>query len=198
VRHLGKDQLLDLAEGIRLEASVAHVESCEACRRQVDDLRAAMAAVADVEVPEPSPLFWEHLSERVRAAVAAEGQLAPSRAWHWTDWRIMAPLGGLTALLVAAAITLNPGAPPGSGSDQNFGAAIGTASPIAADLAPLTDDPSLSLLADLTSDLDWDAATEAGLSLKAGVLDDLVTALNDEERQELQRLLREELAQPGV
>ena len=66
------------------------------------------------------------------------------------------------------------------------------------DIAPLTDDPSLSVLADLTSDLDWDTATEAGLTLKPGAVDDLVTALNDEERQELRRLLREELARPGA
>jgi hypothetical protein len=129
-------------------------------------------------------------------AVAAEGQVPTSRAWNWTDWRIMAPLGGLAALLVAAAITLNPATRLGNGGDQNSGAAIDSS--VAVELSPLTDDPSLSLLADLTSDLDWDAATEAGLSLKAGAVDDLVTALNDEERQELQRLLREELAQPGA
>ena len=43
--------------------------------------------VAEVEVPEPSPLFWDHLSARVRDAVAAE----PARRWwsgvrSWPRW----------------------------------------------------------------------------------------------------------------
>ncbi len=38
-----------------------------------------MSVAAEVEVPEPSPLFWDHLSARVGEAVAAEQ--APRRSW---------------------------------------------------------------------------------------------------------------------
>jgi len=73
MRHLTEGELLDLAEGARPESSAGHLASCEACRRQLMDLRSAMTAAAAVDVPEPSPLFWEHLSVRVREAVEAEG-----------------------------------------------------------------------------------------------------------------------------
>src|SRR5438132_10596593 len=36
-----------------------------------------IAALREVDVPEPSPLFWNHLSERVREAVANEPAPAP-------------------------------------------------------------------------------------------------------------------------
>ena len=71
-RHLSPDHLIDLAEGTRPESSAPHLESCEACRRQLADMRAMMSAASEVAVPEPSPLFWDHLSERVRQAVALE------------------------------------------------------------------------------------------------------------------------------
>ena len=35
-------------------------------------------------MPEPSPLFWDHLSSRVHDAVAAEGQ--PRAPWWRIDW----------------------------------------------------------------------------------------------------------------
>ncbi len=72
--HLTTEKLIDLAERTREESSAPHLQSCEACRHQLAVLRDAMSAAAEVEVcPEPSPLFWKHLSERVREAVAAEG-----------------------------------------------------------------------------------------------------------------------------
>ncbi len=61
-----------------------------------------------------------------------------------------------------------------------------------------TDDPSLTLLADLTSDLDWDTASEAGLAPPTGAVDDVVTSLSGGERRELHRLLQEALRRPGA
>ena len=55
--HLSSEQLIDLAEGVELEpAPAAHLESCSRCRQQLADLRSTIAAVSEVEVPEPSPL----------------------------------------------------------------------------------------------------------------------------------------------
>ena len=86
--HLRPDELIDVAEGARTEQSVPHLAACEMCRRQLVELKAMMSAVADVEVPEPSPLFWDHFSTRVREAVAAEG--APRRSF-WTWPRLAVP-----------------------------------------------------------------------------------------------------------
>src|SRR5436190_125575 len=72
MRHLRPDELIDLAEGTRPESSASHLRTCEACRRQLADARAMIAAAADVDVPEPSPLFWEHFSVRVREAIGTQ------------------------------------------------------------------------------------------------------------------------------
>ena len=73
--HLQPDELVDLAEGTQAEASRPHLAACEACRRRLADLKAMMSAAVDVGVPEPSPLFWDHFSNRVHDAVAAEPAL---------------------------------------------------------------------------------------------------------------------------
>ena len=193
MHHLAEDELLDLAEGARPEgASTRHLASCDACRRQVAELRSIMSTAADVDVPEPSPLFWEHLSARVREAVEAEGRPAVA-GWlsPGLSWRVMLPIGALGALLLVAAVMFRPGVDPTAGSRI-----ADAANAISA--RPLAEDPSLSLLADLTSDLDWDAATEAGLAPQSGAVDYLVSALSTEERVELERLLQEALLPPGA
>jgi hypothetical protein len=56
------------------------------------------------------------------------------------------------------------------------------------------DDLSLSLVADLAADLDWDSAREAGLTIQIGVDDDALALLTSGERGELRRLLQGELS----
>ena len=61
-------------------------------------------------------------------------------------------------------------------------------------LAGAADDPALALVADLTSQMDQDAFDEAGWTSHASGVERAVDTLTDDERLELQRLLREELA----
>ena len=82
MRHLGPDELIDLAEGTRPEADAPHLLVCDGCRRQLIDARAMLSAAAVVDVPEPSPLFWDHLSARVRQSVVEE---APPRGALWLE-----------------------------------------------------------------------------------------------------------------
>ena len=56
------------------------------------------------------------------------------------------------------------------------------------------DDPSLALFADLTEQMGAEAITETGWSSHVGAADEVVASLSDDERLELQRLLKEELA----
>ena len=71
-RHLTSAEFVDLADGVRDDASAPHLAECDRCRRRArgsarDDGRCRRR----LDVPEPSPLFWDHLSARVREAVAA-------------------------------------------------------------------------------------------------------------------------------
>jgi hypothetical protein len=60
----------------------AHVEGCDPCRRELDELRATMALMDTWESPEPSPYFLTRLEARQREAREAEpaGWLARLRA----------------------------------------------------------------------------------------------------------------------
>jgi len=199
MRHLTEGELLDLAEGAQPEPLAGHLASCEACQRQLMDLRSAMTAAGAVDVPEPSPLFWQHLSARVREAVEAEGR--PSGAgWRlrWASWRAIVPIGALAMLALTAALMLRPAHESSTAGNAPAGSEITDTAPDAGDLAQIVDDPSLTLLEDLTSDLDWDAASEAGLAPGTGAVDDVVTSLSSGERRELHRLLQEALRPSGA
>ena len=114
--HLTPEELLDLAEGTRSGEMFPHVASCDVCRRELSELRATLAMTADVAVPEPSPLFWDHLSARVHEAVEAERRAeARTGPLSWPSWRIALPFGVAAVLGIALVVGLRirvPGADP--------------------------------------------------------------------------------------
>ena len=198
--HLNTDELVDLAEGTRPESSVPHLVSCATCRQQLADARAMMSVAADVQVPEPSPLFWDHFSDRVRQALAAEP--APRRSWigamGWPRLLTVASFA-MGALVVAVLVSSRGSAPSGPAPDTALTPAIADARPASDLLEPATppDDPSLTLVAALTADMDWDTAEAAGLAVH-GSAEHAVTHLNDEDLRVLRRLLAEELTHSGA
>ena len=105
--HLTPDDLVDLAEGTRPESSAPHLVTCTTCRAQLNEMRAMMSAVADVDVPEPSPLFWDHFSQRVHEAVANDtpnARLKPSRSFVTGARSFVTGAGSLIASARAALI----------------------------------------------------------------------------------------------
>jgi hypothetical protein len=139
--HLKPEELVDLAEGTVIESSVPHLSACAACRGQLEALRLMTAEARDFEVPEPSPLFWDHLSSRVRDAIAEDhGQ--PSAwlrwlglgtsptwrgAWFWKDLREPRALGIVVAAGIAVVVALGTLTPlahriPGMGTLRSDGA----------------------------------------------------------------------------
>jgi hypothetical protein len=196
--HLTPDELIDLSEGADAGDASAHVRGCETCRAEVAALQAAMSSAASVDVPEPSPLFWDHLSARVRENIAAEP--APARRWTWAAGLPMPSWSGVAVAAVAAAIgiavyvtaprswLLRDTTPDSREATtelvlQPFGAA---------------DDPSLALVADLTEQLDPGAVAETGWTSHAGGVEEAVANLTDDERIELQRLLQEAMEKQGA
>ena len=176
--HLTEDEFVDLVDGARPESSAPHLIACAACREQLADLRAVMASAADVDVPEPSPLFWDHFSRRVREAVAAER--AP-RLWWRSAWiRFGVP--------IAAALVMALWLAPGRRVDAPA-PGVSAAPEMLADI----NDPSLTLVADLADGFDWQQAHDAGLAPR-GSAEHAVTHLSEPELRELQRLLKVELA----
>jgi hypothetical protein len=201
--HLTPAQFVDLAEGTEAERAVPHLTECDACRRALAEFRRTMADVADVGVPEPSPLFWEHLSARVRDGVAEQGAPGGTR-WveRWLRprvvWPILAGVAGAVILAVAASrrpIVLNP--IPATPLPIGESAQLPSLPPL--DPLGATDDPSLGLMADYGTALSWDDMREEMTPVShVGGADEAVIALSAEERQELQRLLEEEMTQPSA
>jgi hypothetical protein len=199
MRHLTSEQLIDLAEGVRPTSSTPHLESCEICRNSLAELRATLSAAASVDVPEPSPLFWDHFSARVHDAVEAEAAAeAGAAAFGRWSWLRVSPVrvGTLAVIVLAIVIMTRGGRPDGPASPPEGATASDAGS--SGDPSTVGDDPSLSLMADLAADMDWDAASEAGLTTHVGVDNDAVTNLTDAERRVLNQLLKGELAHRGA
>jgi hypothetical protein len=193
--HLKADELVDLAEGARAESSAPHLVQCAQCRAQLADLRAMMSLVAaDVPVPEPSPLFWDHFSRRGHQEV---GDADASRFEPFAVLRTLlvsrrfragaAALAALAIIIVASSRMRAPGwrtsvaEAPAGGAPELFAE------------APIESDESLSFVAILAADLDADAVAETGLA-RVGSAEHAVIHMSSGELRELQRLLQEQLA----
>jgi hypothetical protein len=189
MRHLSEVELLDIAEGT--EAENPHLAACAMCTAQVNELRAMLSRAAEATVPEPSPLFWDHLSARVREGIEQE-VAAPRTGWSRIAWRFALPVAGLAALIVAAIISVREPAPVADAPTAS--------APVEALESPdlATDDSSLTLIADLAAELDWDGVAEAGLTSGAASAERLLLDLSDDERLELQRILEQELSRKGA
>src|SRR4051812_8144321 len=103
--HLTPEQCVEAAEAPRAEYQ-AHIDECASCARQVADLHRLMADVTlAADVPEPSPLFWEHLSARVREAVDAAPAPMP---WWRAQWRPIAATAGVLSVVAIIAVMKVP------------------------------------------------------------------------------------------
>jgi hypothetical protein len=206
--HLSPEELLDLAEGARPDH--AHLTSCAACRDEVAEMRGLMGAVGAADMPEPSPLFWQHLSSRVSDAVAMEAPPLRTRddrgGWVFNvwSWRLAAPIAAFAAAALVVAVfavfIVSHGSPASPVAPQQAAAAPEVAALPAGDAGNTDDsqfdsasDPSFAFVADLTTGMDMDTAVDAGL-VSDGSAEHAITHLNQSELRELAKLLTEEIA----
>ncbi len=187
MKHLTPNELIDAAEGALDVGRQHHVDTCEACRAEAEALRALLREATGVRVPEPSPLFWDHFSARVRAAVAE--QRSPAQGWaRWFGWSTLAPAGALAAVLLALVASL-VGVPAPATTPAAPAAMSSTDGAVDVLLEP----DHWDVVADLVGAVDWDAAGEAGLALTPGDADLAVLSLTEDEQRELSRLLAGEI-----
>jgi len=70
--HLSPDERVDALDGALDVARQSHLDACVVCQQELATLRDVMRVTAGPvgnDVPEPSPLFWDHFEARVAAAV---------------------------------------------------------------------------------------------------------------------------------
>jgi hypothetical protein len=165
-----------------------HLAVCERCRRAVAEDRALLDIAGAADVPEPSPLFWDHFSRRVAAGV--QERSGPGCERRRMSWRVLAPLAAAVTLLVlTVAIGSRPASPPRVPPAIAGALAIeGAVADQAAD-----DDGGWTLLGEIAGDFDVETLGDSlGHSLPGGA-DSAVWQLNEDERAELARLLQAEM-----
>ena len=190
MKHLAPATFIDLIDGTIAESAEPHLAMCAQCTDQLSALRATWQAAADADVPEPSPLFWDHFSARVREAVAAEPVRTPGwREYLRLPWRV-AGLAGAAALIVVAVAQFPSYRASGDRPVHPSTATIGSLDP--APVERLPEDDMLAFVADLAGNMEWDDASDIGLAVR-GVDERALADMTDVERSELQRLLTEAL-----
>jgi len=199
--HLTPEQFVDIAEGHRAESSFPHLAECGACRGELAALRAVMVEAGEVDVPEPSPLFFEHLSGAIHDRVENESH---PRSWlpRWLPRRrVFVPLGAIVAAAVLTIAVLLPRLSLNTVKPADREAAASTATSDASIAEPSDavdlDDPLLLLVADLSAGVDWDAAADAGFA-DPDSAEHAVTHMGAEELRALRKVLQQEMSRPGA
>ncbi|MEX1126934.1 MAG: hypothetical protein WD227_09470 [Vicinamibacterales bacterium] len=197
MQHLDDTQLVDAVDGRLDAATAAHAEACDTCGARVTEMREALRGLAAVDVPEPSPLFWDHFPSRVSRAIDAAA--APQR-W-FTPARLV---WGSAAALIVVLLLLLPSrvmSPAGEGRQENAGDSTST---MLNDLEPwptsddLDADEAWALMRIVAEDIDYEDARQIGVAPRAGSIERAAMELSDGERAELARLIEQELKRSGV
>jgi hypothetical protein len=223
MKHLSESEIVDLIDGTLAPGRLAHLDACDACRAAADGFRDVLARAADVTIPEPSPLFWEHFSARVQQDVRNTEAVESSGWLGWADgptvkWAMAGAL--LTVLLVSGvwvslwrtSATLSRRVPATTTAATSVGAnaaaSVGAnaaafmenrGEPAMDDFSPDPDtDEAWALVRTVADDLPWDDATEDGLGVRPDAAERALATLTGDERSELARLLEAATKQPGA
>jgi hypothetical protein len=170
-RHVADESLPDLASGLGSDAERSHAAACPACASRVAGVRSALQAARSVEVPEPSPLYWEAMRRSVGRRIDDEPRARASWAW-------LASLAGAAAVVAVVVLDTGRTRTPSSATPAPRLAAWSA-------LPAAEDDPSLVVLEGFASE-------EAGLAAldDARDLGTFLAGLTDEDDKTLADSLR--------
>jgi hypothetical protein len=177
--HVSEERLLDVMEGTAA-GDRAHVEACPQCRARLAEAQDGLVLATSVQVPEPSPLYWDSLRRQVSRRLDEEGTRQP--VWH----RFAGPALAAAAVLLAVATFLpvarRQPAPAASAPERPL--------PAWSALPPADEDEGLDVLRAVAP-----AVADATPAPGCPGVADCVAALSDEESQVLAEQLRQEIGQ---
>jgi hypothetical protein len=144
-------------------------------------------------VPEPSPLYWSHMADRVHAATA---EIEPARAFPWNlNWRWVGGVAMAAAAVVLAVVVQRQPTPQSSIALKDVSTparAAATDQPIGATAAgDPAGEESFAFVAGLAAGIEYEALREVAQPTPEAV-DAMVAQLTDAERVEFVRLLKAE------
>jgi hypothetical protein len=174
--HLGSDDFIAALEQPPAGPVAAHLASCASCRDELAALRAQLDELAGIDVPDPSPLFWDHFAARVREATA---RAEPVTASWWSARRF-----GWAMVVAAAAVILM------------VGLRLSPPQPDAVIVANDAADPAIESVVfdDVAGVFDTMAPDEVDAFAPAGAATwAMVDELTDEERAAFVRLIEQQM-----
>lgn len=180
--HLRPDEFVDAIDGALATARGVHLEQCAECRAELDGLLSMQREAAADDAPEPSPLFWDHFSARVREATARENRT--TAPWWRTGWQ---PIAALAVAAASVVLVLQMRS---------------TRAVVPPELMPVTfttesaleDDASWDIVMGLASEIAWDDIRDA-VTPAAGAADAAIEELTSAQREALVRLLKQEIGE---
>ncbi len=202
--HLSEVELVDLLDGALPSARERHLDECDSCRTIATRMRGAFALAKDVEMPEPSPLFWEHFSARVHEGVrvAEAGQTAGWFGWAQGATAVWAMSAALLTLVVVAGVwrATAPGPRKAASAATVASVADGAANedPFALGAFDAETDEAWALVRTVADDVTWDDAAADGFGVYPGSVEHAMATLTGDERSELVRLLEAETKKRGA
>lgn len=189
--HLSPDELIDAVEHTLATERRVHLAQCAACEREVAHLAAVLHEARAIDAHEPSQVFWDRFSQRVRRAIDSEPAVPP-RLVRWFQWPVLVPIGALAMLVVALVSAL-----PERVTDR-ANARLALNRPAASSAqAEFDADAQWAMVEALVGEMDVVEAQQAGIATTPGSADKVISQLSADEREELLRLLREELKASG-
>ena len=181
-KHLTPEEFVDALDGAATATAQSHLRECDVCRGQLEAARETASVVRSVDVPEPSPLFWDHFSARVAEATDAQPVV---RRWWNPGWRPLTAMVAAAGVLILAFVLAPRNPSPVSGLE------VATTDLPA--LGPMTDeDGSWSMVLGLAAEVDPNDLRQAATPAP-GTADAMIDELTAEQRAALARLLQKEM-----
>ena len=187
-RHLRSQEFIDALDGALPTDRLEHLDTCESCKAELSGLASLMTDVrATGDVPDPSPLFWEHLSDRVRQATVTEPVPQPVAWWRASaSWR---PFLAVAACAIVTTLLVIYRTPP---HQRDVAPSQASADWIDDSPSIPDDDPAVAFMAEAASDLTWEEARGVNLTPRRVAVDTAIERMTAAQRAELVRLIREE------
>jgi len=184
MKHFSAAEFVDEVEGRLPDARRAHLDACRTCAARAVVVRETLHDVRAPDVPEPSPLFWDHFSLRVRDAVR-HTRPDPVPWWRHPAWAVACSVVLVAAVLIGI-------------RDVRLPTPVAPAPSTSGSAAPASvDDLAWSLLTEVASTVEQQDPQAAPFAVRPSEVDRAVVSLSPAERQELRRLLQDELKRPG-
>jgi hypothetical protein len=198
MKHFSPAEFVEAADNALPRARAAHLTGCARCRARLADVQATLARAQAADVPEPSPLYWQHMAARVRERVAHETIVPAWRAASWREWvsvRALVPVASagavIAAVIVAGQMTARPPVPLPP-------ATVAPAGPAAGDVSIEPEDSEVwQVLTSAAAEMPIEDAHEAGMGVTAGAIDRAVQRMSPAELNELGHLLQSQLHGSG-